>query len=352
MKILNLKLTNLRNHTKLSLIFDSNITLITGDNGSGKSTILEAIHILSVGKSKISKYDRDLIQYGKKFCSINADIETKDDRFNMELQIIKNEDFENASIKKARINKVAKSMQYFTGIFNSVLFSPQDIQLITGSPSERRKYMDETLSQVDIEYKRSLNDYLKAVRQRNKLLEKINQGFGGQGEIEFYTHQMLKNGEIIQRKREQMFTDIKPILLETGKILNDKKTKLELNYKKNEISIERLNEFKSREIAAMTSLLGPHRDDFEIHFNGHNVTNFGSRGEQRSCVLSLKIAEISFIEKKKNDKPVLLLDDIFSELDKKHQTAVFDVINRNQTTITSTSVPDFPNEEGIKIINL
>ena len=352
MKILNLKLTNLRNHTKLSLIFDSNITLITGDNGSGKSTILEAIHILSVGKSKISKYDRDLIQYGKKFCSINADIETKDDRFNMELQIIKNEDFENASIKKARINKVAKSMQYFTGIFNSVLFSPQDIQLITGSPSERRKYMDETLSQIDIEYKRSLNDYLKAVRQRNKLLEKINQGFGGQGEIEFYTHQMLKNGEIIQRKREQMFTDIKPILLETGKILNDKKTKLELNYKKNEISIERLNEFKNREIAAMTSLLGPHRDDFEIHFNDHNVTNFGSRGEQRSCVLSLKIAEISFIEKKKNDKPVLLLDDIFSELDKKHQTAVFDVINRNQTTITSTSMPDFPNEEGIKIINL
>jgi len=352
MKILNLKLTNLRNHTKLHLKFDSGITLITGNNGSGKSTILEAIHMLSTGRSKTSKYDRDLIQYGKDFCSINANIETKDQEFNMELQIIKNENFENASVKKAKINKVAKSMQYFTGIFNSVLFSPQDIQLITGSPAERRKYMDEMISQVDIEYKRSLNDYLKAVKQRNKLLEKINQGFGGQDEISFYTSQMLKNGQVIQKKREQMFTDIEQTLRETGEILNDKKTKLEVKYKKNEINIERLNEFRTREIAAMTSLLGPHRDDFEIYFNGHNVTNFGSRGEQRSCVLSLKISEISFIEEKKNDRPALLLDDIFSELDKKHQTAVFSVIKGNQTTITSTSTTDFLNDKHIQIINL
>lgn len=352
MKITNLKLTNFRNHSKISLNFDDNVTLITGNNGSGKSSILEAINLLSTGRTRMSKYDRDLIQYGKDFCSIEASVKTKDQDFNMELQIIKNENFENASTKKAKINKVAKSMQYFTGIFNSVLFSPQDIQLITGSPSERRRYMDDMISQIDIDYKRSLNNYLKAVRQRNKLLENINKGLGGQREINFYTDQISKDGKIIQEKRHQMFEDINPILLENGKVLNDKKTKIEILYKKNEINEKRLEEYKSREIAAMTTLIGPHRDDFEIVFNDHDVSNFGSRGEQRSCVLSLKIGEIEFIEKRKGERPVLLLDDIFSELDDKHQLAVLETINSKQTTITSTSTPDFLSGKDIATVEL
>jgi len=352
MKIDNIKLTNFRNHTDLKIIFDDEMTLITGNNGSGKSTILEAIHILSTGRTKASKYDKDLIRYEKDFCTVEAEIKTNDQEFNMELQIIKSEKFENASVKKAKINKVIKSMQYFTGIFNSVLFSPQDIQLITGSPSERRKYMDEMISQIDIDYKRSLNNYLRAVRQRNKLLEKINKGFGGQNEIGFYTDQILNNGKIIQEKREEMFDDLAPIILANGKTLNNKNTILKINYKKNEINEERLEEYKSREIAAMTTLLGPHRDDFEIFFNGHNVSNFGSRGEQRGCVLSLKIAEIEFIEKKKNDRPVLLLDDIFSELDSNHQLAVMESIKNKQTIFTSTSTPSFLRDKDIKTIKL
>jgi len=214
MKISNLKLTNFRNHSKLSLDFDEKLTLITGDNGSGKSTILEAIHMLSTGRTKMSKYDKDLIQYTKDFCTIDAKIETNEEEFDMELQIIKNEKFDNVSIKKAKINKVAKSMQYFTGIFNSVLFSPEDIQLITGSPSERRRYIDDMISQVDTDYKRKLNNYVRAVRQRNKLLEKINLGLGGRYQIDFYTNQILENGKSIQEKRERMFKNIKPSISE------------------------------------------------------------------------------------------------------------------------------------------
>lgn len=352
MKIKNLALINFRIHQDLKIDFDENTTMITGDNGSGKSTILESIYILSVGRLRTSKYDRDLIQYDKDFCTVRANIQTKEDDLEMELQIIKSEKFDNASTKKAKINKVVKSIQYFTGVFNSVLFSPSDIQLITGSPSERRKYVDNILSQIDLEYKRSLNNYLQAIRQRNKLLENINKGFGGQNEIGFYTDQILNHGKAIQEKRLKMFEDIGPIVSKYGKDLNNKKTDLKLNYRKNEISEERLNEYKSREIAAMTTLLGPHRDDFEILFDGHDISNFGSRGEQRSCVLSLKIAEMEFIEKKKGDKPVLLLDDIFSELDGKHQEAVTNCIENNQTILTSTSTPSFLQDGELKVIKL
>ncbi len=352
MKIKNLALTNFRNHKDLKIDFDDKTIMITGDNGSGKSTILESIYILSVGRLRTSKYDRDLIQYGKDFCTVKAHIQTKEDDLDMELQIIKSEKFDNASTKKAKINKVVKSMQYFTGVFNSVLFSPSDIQLITGSPSERRKYIDNILSQIDIDYKRSLNNYLQATRQRNKLLENINKGFGGQNEIGFYTDQILNHGRAIQEKRSRMFEDIEPIVSKYGKDLNNKKTDLKINYKKNEINEERLQEYKSREIAAMTTLLGPHRDDFEILFDGHDISNFGSRGEQRSCVLSLKIAEMEFIEKKKGDKPVLLLDDIFSELDGKHQEAVTNCIENNQTILTSTSTPNFLQDRELRIIDL
>lgn len=352
MKINDLTLTNFRNHNTLKLDFDSNVTLITGDNGSGKSTILESIYILSVGRLKASRYDRDLIQYGKDFCSVKANIQTKEDDLDMELQIIKSERFDNASIKKAKINKVVKSIQYFTGVFNSVLFSPGDIQLITGSPSERRKYIDNILSQIDLDYKRNLNNYLQATRQRNKLLENINKGLGGQNEIGFYTDQILNHGKAIQEKRSKMFEDIEPIVSKYGKNLNNTKTELKINYKKNEISEQRLQEYKSREIAAMTTLLGPHRDDFEILFDDHDISNFGSRGEQRSCVLSLKIAETEFIEKKRGEKPVLLLDDIFSELDGKHQEAVTNCIENNQTILTNTSTLDFLKDQDLKIINL
>jgi DNA replication and repair protein RecF len=352
MKIYNLKLTNYRNHSKLNLDFDEKLTLITGANGSGKSNILEAIHMLSTGKSDRSRYDKDLIQYNKTFCTVSAKVSTGDEEFDLELQIIGSDKGGNLSIKKAKINKVAKSIQYFTGIFNSVLFSPEDIQLTTGSPSERRKYIDDLISQVDINYKRALSDYLKAVRQRNKLLENISDGTGGWDQIDFYTNQVLTNGTLIQEKRDKMFKNIKSIVSDNGIKLGGEGTKLELEYKKNEISEERLEEYKGREIAAKTCLIGPHRDDFEIHFNKHNVSEFGSRGEQRTCVLALKLAEIEYIEKIKKERPVLLLDDIFSELDAKHQEAVLQTIEGQQTTITSTANPEFIKDKALRVVLL
>jgi len=352
MKIFDLKLTNFRNHSKLNINLDEKLTLITGPNGSGKTNILEAIYILGTGKSHRSRYDKDLIQHKKDFCTIEANIQTNGDRLNLQIQIQKNEKFENVSIKKAKINKVAKSMQYFTGIFNCVLFSPQDIELITDSPSLRRRYVDTVLSQVDINYKRSLSSYNKAVRQRNKLLEIISEGQHAWSQIIFWTKQVLEHGQVIQENREKFFKTISKTILKNGKKLNTEKTKMEIKYLKNEISEERLEKYKQREIGARTTLVGPHRDDFKIYFNGHNVSEFGSRGEQRSCVLALKLSELEFIEKTKKEKPVLLLDDIFSELDKKHQQAVLETIDNQQTTITTTASLEFLEKKHIKTISL
>jgi DNA replication and repair protein RecF len=223
---------------------------------------------------------------------------------------------------------------------------PEDIQIITGSPSERRKYMDAILVQVDSGYKRSLNTYIKVVRQRNKILEKICKEGRGWDEIEYWTDQLLRSGKILQEKRETMFEIIQGYLEKNAKILNNGKTEAFIKYKKNDLNRERLEKYRDREIASKSTLIGPHRDDFEILFNGHSVAEFGSRGQQRSMILALKLSEIEFIEKEKGERPILLLDDIFSELDEKHQEAVLDVIENQQTIITSTEKLGFIKTEA------
>lgn len=352
MKICNLKLTNFRNHTNLSIDFDEKLTLIEGPNGSGKTNILEAIYILGTGKSHRAHYDRDLIQYGQSFCTIEGNIKTSTDNLNLQVQIQKNEDFENASIKKVKINKVSKSVSYFTGVFNCVLFSPQDIELVTDSPSIRRKYIDTALSQISINYKRSLNSYTKALRQRNKLLEQISDGQHILNQVDFWTQKILEHGKVIQDLREYFFSNISETVKDKGKLLNTKDTNIKIEYLKNTISKNRLESYKQKEILAHTTLVGPHRDDFKIFFNEYNVSNFGSRGEQRSCVLALKLSELEFIKKEKKENPVLLLDDIFSELDEKHQHAVLDTVNNQQTTITTTADLEFLEKQGFKTISL
>lgn len=352
MQIKKLKLTNFRNHVKNELDLDENLVLITGPNGIGKTNILEAIHLLSVGKSSRTRYDRDLIKYDQTFCTLVGTTLVDGENTELELQIIKSSNFENASSKKVKVNKVPKAQKYFCGIFNSVLFTPEDIQLITGSPTERRKYLDMLLSQTDFEYKAALDLFLKAVKQRNKLLELINEENRGWEQLAYWTHHVLKNGRIVQTKRNNFFADIIPRIVVIGKDLNTPETEIQLNYKQNVISEERLESHKNQEIAAKTTLLGPHRDDFEILFNGHNSADFCSRGQQRSVVLALKLSEIDYITEKKGERPVLLLDDIFSEFDDKHKKAVIATISKQQTVITSSDVLSLKQKTGVKTIEL
>ena len=352
MKISDLKLTNFRNHKKAHFNFDADITLIEGPNGIGKTNILEAVYVLATGKSTRAKYDRDLIEYDATFATLAAKIQTKDDDLALDMQIIKSDTFEHAASKRVKVNKVPKTLAYFCGVFNAVLFSPEDIQLITGSPTERRHYLDSVLVQTDSKYKKVHTAYIKALRQRNKILEKINSEARGWDEIEFWTHQLLEHGLYIQEKRKTAIEKLEVELQKTGAKLNPQKPELKLNYKKSLLSKTRLDETIQREIAAKTTLIGPHRDDFEILFTGKNIGEFGSRGEQRSIILALKLAEIDFIEHENGERPVLLLDDVFSELDDNHRKAVVDVIESQQTIVTSAEQVAFLESKRPKRINL
>lgn len=341
MKISELKLTNFRNHKKFSADLDHDLVLITGSNGTGKTNILEAINLLSTGKSIKAKYDRDMVNYSASFTTAGADIQNSSGDYKLEVQIIKSDDFSNMSVKKAKVNKVPKSLTLFSGIFNSVMFSPEDLNIITGSPSERRRYMDSVLIQTDRNYKRNLSSYVKAVRQRNKILEKISEEGRGYDELGYWTTKCLETGKYIQEQRDKLFGYFNKKIGGTAEKLNGSHAHVETHYLKNEISKERLTKHEQNEVRAKNTLVGPHRDDFSISYRGHDLAEFGSRGEQRSVMLALKLCEIGYIETENKERPVLLLDDIFSELDENHRSSVFNILEQQQTIITSTEKPSF-----------
>jgi DNA replication and repair protein RecF len=346
MQIKELKLKNFRNHTNKSIELDSKLTLLIGPNGAGKTNILESIFVLATGKSQRARYDKDLINYDKNFATISASITNQDDDYSLELQVIKSEGDTNFSSKKAKVNKVVKSITGFAGIFNAVIFIPEDISIITGSPAERRRFLDLILSQSDKNYKRNLSAFIKAVRQRNKVLEMINEERRGYDQLPFWNEQIYTYGNAIHEKRVAFINFANENISKLIHELDSPKATAEIKYKQNKVTTERIESYRDKEIAAKSTLLGPHRDDFEIDFNGHNVAEFGSRGQQRTILISLKLLEIGFIEKTKGERPVLLLDDIFSELDEKHRQAILTLIDKQQTVISSAE-PE--NILGVKI---
>ena len=175
MLIKNLSLQNFRNHKILGINFDDNLTFIYGENGLGKTNILESIHLLSTTKSLRSEYDKDLILHDQVFLRIKSEIENSEDKYNLELTVERTNDFNNKSSKKVKINQVAKSVSNFSGILKSVIFTPADLDIIFSSPSSRRKYLDSIFYQISHNYKKSILEYTKALKQRNKLLEIIKE---------------------------------------------------------------------------------------------------------------------------------------------------------------------------------
>lgn len=352
MLIKNLTLQNFRNHKILGINFDDNLTFIYGENGLGKTNILEAIHLLSTTKSLRSEYDKDLILHNQIFLRIKSEIENTEDKYNLELTVERSNDFNNKSSKKVKVNQVAKSVSTFSGILKSVIFTPADLDLIFSTPSSRRKYLDLIFYQISYTYKKSILEYTKALKQRNKLLEIIKETGRGKEQLDFWTEFLIKEGTKIQKERDEIFN----FLNENVNSLNEK---FELNnfeikfvYIKNEISKENFEVYSQKEFILCTTLIGPHKDDFEIQMNRKDISQFGSRGQQRMALTALKILELDFIYKKTGEKPILLLDDIFSELDEKHKKAILKIIKEQQTIITSVYKLKEIDDLNCKIINM
>lgn len=352
MLINNLLLKNFRNHKDIFLEFDNNLTFIYGDNGLGKTNILEAIHLLSTTKSLRSEYDKDLISYDAEFLIIKSKIKNSEDEKLLELTISKSNDFGNKSSKKVKINSVPKSLSNFGGTLKSVIFTPADLDLIFSSPSARRKYLDSIFYQISHSYKKSILDYTKALKQRNKLLETIRETGRGREQLDFWTNYLIKEGEIIQRERNKFFNYLNENTNSLYEKLNLTNFDIKFEYLKNEISKSNFEIYADKELMLGTTLIGPHKDDFKIVMNQKDISMFGSRGQQRMSLTSLKILELEYIFLQTGEKPILLLDDIFSELDEKHKNAILKLINEQQTIITSVYFIPELNENNSKIIDI
>ncbi len=335
-----INLQSFRSFHKKAFDFDEKTTIIVGPNASGKTNILEAVNLLATGKSFRAEREEEMIMNREDIARVVGKVSGGlGGSEGGDLEAVLTRGLINDSRvarKKLSVNGVARRMYDFVGTLHTVLFGPWDLELVTESPSRRRKFLDNVVPQVDREYYRSLLSYEKAVRQRNKLLERIRKGEAQRSQLLFWNQLLIKNGNYLTDAREKFinFANSTPQLGSEN---------FSLEYDRSPISESRLEQYAEQEIASATTLVGPHRDDFifksTIDTRERNLAIYGSRGEQRMGVLWLKLAELAFVEVKGGQRPVLLLDDIFSELDHKHREVVMSVLGQQQTIMT-TADPD------------
>jgi DNA replication and repair protein RecF len=331
-----LELSNFRNFKSKKFSFSSNTTVIIGPNASGKTNILEALYLLSTGKSFRAKREEEMINYRAEITRIKGRLSEKKEKLEIVLtrgQInIGTTREEKVPRKRLLVNGIGKRLFNFAGNFKVVLFGPWDLDIVTESPSVRRNFLDTVLSQVSREYRRAILSYEKGLRRRNKILYRIREEGISRGNLIFWDKLLIKNGDYISEKRGEFIN-----FINSTKGMNNEIFRIE--YDKSGISESRLEQYKNEEIAAATTLVGPHRDDFCIKLKKRKffreLGRFGSRGEQRMSILWLKLAELKFIEEQTKEKPTLLLDDIFSELDHEHRDVVMKAVGGQQTIITT-----------------
>ncbi len=332
-----LQLTNYRNYQSFDYKFKNKITILIGNNAQGKSNILEAIYFLATTKSQRADADEEIINYQTDFCRTTGTVlnsEESSDQVQLEIAMQKQP---TGLAKKVKVNGLPRRVLDYIGNLSVVTFSPEDINLVSGPPSLRRWHLDLTLAQTDKEYKKALTQYGEVVTRKNKILKRIREGQGRSDEIDYWIDQQILFGNLVTAKRQAFFEYINNLSNQTST------RELTFEYRPNLISQERLLEYREREIYAATSLVGPHRDDFAFMLKNslgqhRDLHHFGSRGEQRTAVLDLKIAELAFIEHFTGHRPLLLLDDVFSELDGIHRQQVIKLLPQQQTILAAVEV--------------
>ena len=341
MKIKQLKLKNYRNYDLLDLEFDSSTNIFYGDNAQGKTNILESIYLCSTTKSHRGTKDKDLIKFGEEESHIEIDVEKSGVPFKIDIHLKKN------SPKGIAINKVPirKASELF-GVINIVFFSPEDLNIIKNGPSERRKFIDLELAQLDKIYLNDLSNYNRIVNQRNKLLKDAYNKQELLETLEVWDMQLLHYGNKIIDRRNLFISQLNKIIGNVHERLTGGKETLHISYEPSngDIDLEQaIRRNRERDIRMKSTSVGPHRDDICFMVGELDIRKFGSQGQQRTAALSLKLSEIELVKNIIKDTPILLLDDVLSELDKHRQNYLLDSISDVQTLITCTGVDEFIN---------
>ena len=356
MYIKTLILENFRNYKKEQIVLSPETNVFYGANAQGKTNILEACYLFSHGRSHRAKYDTELIKFGEKLFNLNAVFEDSLREYNAFMRINK-EGKKLIKINNVPITKLSMLMSYL----NVVMFSPEDLELIKGSPSVRRRFIDEAISQLYPNYLVNLIDYNKALVQKNALLKNLKfSGAKNDTMLSVWNEQLANTGGVIQRYRNDFLKNLaefsrnihKEITKEEFELLYVPNIACEDMEKITEEFFKKLESAQEREIEAGLSQYGIQRDDFKITLNAKEARVYGSQGQQRTCVLTLKLAETEYIKSVKGEYPVLLLDDIMSELDIKRRRYLLEKITGKQVLITCTDIDVMKDTKNNKIFKI
>ena len=343
MYIERMSLEGFRNYENEEAHFGRNINMITGENAQGKTNLLESIYFTSFGKSFRTGRDRDMIGFDKDFCRINAVYMIDDEEEKVEIALSKE------GRRAAKISgRNVKSISELINNFFVVIFSPEDLKIVKEEPQKRRNFIDSELCQLRFSYYESLSGYKKILNQRNHYLKEssINEDLLG-----IWDEKLAIEGTKIIHMRKEFIDKLSSISSEIHERITNGKEISEIEYcpsikyiedkeEQKEYFEEKLLEERPRDIEYGNTSKGPHKDDIGIKIEGRSTRRYGSQGQQRTVALSMKLAEIELIKEDKNDYPILLLDDVFSELDEERQKYLVDYLKKMQVFITAAEKMD------------
>lgn len=362
MRIDQVKLRHYRNYDECTLAFPDNINVFIGKNAQGKTNLLEALYLAILGKSYRSAHDEELIQFVQEQCMVRLDISLYDAQHEVTLM------FRRGQKKEISLDQDTIRQNQLIGLFHAVLFSPDDLYLLKGAPAERRRFLDIEISQISPVYYKQLLHYNRIVLQRNTLLKNIREKKASENLLIPWDENLAEIGSYLVYKRLYTIQKLALIAREMHEQLTGCAEKLVVTYiqhgHENAIPSDdrmviaqwlknKLIESHEKDIWRGSTSVGPHRDDLGFTINSIDTKTYGSQGQQRTAILSLKLAELEYIKVETGEYPFLLLDDVMSELDMDRRSYLLEFIkNRIQTFITATDESDFPKNHFGKVYTI
>lgn len=350
-----LALINYRNYESLNINFAAQINILLGANAQGKTNLIEAIYYLAIGRAYRSVRENQLLKWGQQYFVIAGEIDNKIGKSRIKISFREQNAVSSAS-KELKINGIKiRKMADFFGNLTAVLFAPEDLYIVKGSPAERRKFLDNDISQVSPSYFLKLQQYNKILTQRNHLLKRIAKREKGFAELEIWNMQFVEKSADIIQKRLHVLEKLTPLTRLMQRKLTGGQENLEFKYLFNrqkeikngddikELVYEEMKKVKNDELIRGITLCGPHRDDLLLTLNNINLKSYGSQGQHRTAVLAIKLAELEFFKGESGEYPLLLLDDVLSELDRERREHLINIIQEKaiQCFITTTEDVNF-----------